>query len=102
MFDDALAHFKGQIEAGKARVTALEPFDNAQGVKIMIEPIAEASHLAIQLVLTSMSTRRMAIFRAEAQDYRKLYIQIQSRRYSAGDLRDFDGVGKAIVKMIRD
>ena len=37
MFHDALTHFKGQIEAGKARVRILENFYNPQSVQVVID-----------------------------------------------------------------
>ena len=100
MFDDALAHFEGQVQAGKARVAAFERFDDAQGVKIVIEAIAKAAHLAVQLVFAGMSERRMADVVAQRESFGELFIEIERRGHGAGDLRDLDGVSKPVAKMI--
>ncbi len=102
MLDDALAHFEGQVQAGKAGVAALERFDDAQGVKIMIEAIAEAAHLAIQLVFTGMRKRRMADIVAQRESLGEFFIEPQRHGHGAGDLRDFDGVGEPVTEMVRD
>ena len=69
MLDDALAYFEGQVQAGKAGIAALERFDDPQGVKIMIEAIAKAAHLAIQLVFAGVRERRMADVVAQRQSF---------------------------------
>ena len=98
MLDDALADFKGQVQAGKPRVAVFEQFDDAQGVKIMVEAIAKAAHLAIQLVFARMRERRMADVVAKRKSFGEFFIEIQRRRHGAGNLRHFDGMGEPVTE----
>ena len=102
MLDDALAHFEGQVQAGKAGVAVLERFDDAQGVQIVIEAIAKAAHLAIQLVFAGVRKRRMTDVVAQGEGFGEFFIEIERRGHGAGDLRDFNGVGEPVAEMIRD
>ena len=44
MLDDALAHFKRQVEPAERRITLLKIFHNAQGMQIVIEEQTMAAH----------------------------------------------------------
>jgi len=68
----------------------------------MVETIAEAAHLAIQLVFTRMGKRRMADVVTKRKSFGELFIEIQRGGHGAGDLRDLDGVGEPVTKVIRD
>ena len=39
MFNDAFAHFKGEIQAGKARVRILKYLDDAERVLVVVEGV---------------------------------------------------------------
>jgi hypothetical protein len=68
----------------------------------VIEAIAEAAHLAIQLIFTGMREGRMTYIVAQRQSFGELFVEIQRRGYGAGDLRDFDGVSEPVAKMVRN
>ena len=95
MLHDALAHFEGQVQSGEARVAVFEGLDDAQGVKIVIEALAEAAHLAVQFVFAGMREGRMADVVAERQGLGQVFIERERQSHGAGDLRDLDGVGEA-------
>jgi hypothetical protein len=68
----------------------------------MIEAIAEAAHLAIQFVFTGVSKGRMTDIVTESESFGELFIEIQRGSHGAGNLRDFDGVSEAVMKMVGD
>ena len=100
MLDDAFTHFKGQIQAGEIQVALLEMFHDAQGVQIVIEAATVSAHQFIEFVFAGMAKWRMANVMDKRESFRQGGVQSQSIRYGAGDLRDFDGMGQAIAKMI--
>src|SRR5207302_6125089 len=60
MLDDAFAHFKRKIEAGKIQVALLKMLDDAQGMQIVIEVAAMGAHQFVEPAFPRMSERRMA------------------------------------------
>ena len=60
MFDDAFAHFKSEIEAGKIKIALLEMFDDTKRVQIVIEVPAIRPHQFVQLGFARVPERRMA------------------------------------------
>src|ERR1700678_3422981 len=49
-----------------------------------------------------MGERRMTDVVAERESFGEFFVEIQRRGYGAGDLRDFDGMGEPVAKMVRD
>jgi len=98
MFDDAFAHFKCEIQAGKIEIALLELLDDAQRVQIVIETAAVRAHQFIELVFAGMAERRMADVVHECERFGKLGVQPQRRGDGAGNLRDFQRVRQAIPK----
>ena len=75
MLDDALAHFERQVQARETRVAVLEGLDDAESVEVVIEAIAEAAHLPVQLVFTGVGKGRMADVMAEREGFGQVVIQ---------------------------
>ena len=100
MFDDPLADFERQVEAGKTRVALFEALDDAQGVQVVIETFAETRHLAIQFLFAGMSEGRMADIVRQRQRFGEIFVQLQNGGQGAGNLRHFDGVGEPVAEMI--
>jgi hypothetical protein len=69
-------------------------------VKIVVESISEAPHLAIQLILACMGKRRMADVVAERESFSEFFIETQRLSNGACDLRHFDGMGKPVMGII--
>ncbi len=67
---------------------------------VVIEGVVEALHLAVQLVLAGMSERRMTDVVHQSQSLSEVFIQPQNRGNRTGDLRDLDGMGQAIAKVV--
>src|SRR5262249_6927676 len=91
---------EGQVQTWKSRITLLELFHNAEGVQVVIKPLAEALHLPVQLFFTCMSERRVADIMAEGQPLRQILVQFQASSQSARYLSDFNGVSKASSKVV--
>src|SRR6202035_984625 len=60
MFGHAFTHLEGQIQAREASVALLEFLDDSERMNVVIEPLAEAAHLPVQLLFSGVSKRRMA------------------------------------------
>ena len=91
---------KRQIEPGKAGVALLEALDDAQGVQIVIEALAEALHLPVQLLLAGMREGRMADVVGQRQRLGQILVELQHVGQGARDLRHFDGVGQAVAEVV--
>ncbi len=100
MFDDPFADLEGQIQPRKTGVALLEAFDDAQGVQVVVEPVAEALHFAVQRLLAGMGERRMADIVGQRQRFGQILVQLQDVGQRARDLRDFDGVGQAVAEVV--
>ena len=68
----------------------------------MIEAIAKAAHLAVQLVFAGVRERRMTDVVRQRQGFGEVFVETERRGHGAGDLGHFDGVGEPVPKMIRD
>ena len=100
MFDDAFAHFEGEIQAGKIEIALLELLDDAQRVQIVIEALAVLAHALVELLFAGVAEGRMADVVDQRQRLGKIRIQTQRAGNGASDLRDFQSVRQAIAKMI--
>src|SRR5438034_5487988 len=100
MLDDALADFVGEIQSAKCGVTELEVLDDPERVKIMVEGESVLAHGIIESLFARMAKRRMT--NVVHQGERLYQVTIESELSGDGprDLRDLDGVGQPIAKMI--
>jgi len=71
-------------------------------VQIVIETVAETSHLAIELFLARVRERRMADVMSQRQRLGEVLVQTQRRGHRAGDLGDFHGVRQPVAEVIGD
>ncbi len=78
MLDYALAHFESEIQAGKPRVALLELFDDAEGVEVVIELLAEARHLAIEFLLAGMGKGRMTDVVGQGERLSQVFVKLQN------------------------
>ena len=74
MLGDSLASLEGQVQPGKSGIALLEGFDDAERVQIMVEAIAEALHLAVQLILAGVREGRMPNVVAEGQGFGQILV----------------------------
>ena len=74
MFDDALAHFKREIQPRKVEVALFEMLDDAKRVQIVVETPAMDAHQFVQLALARMPERRMANVVNQGQRFSKFRI----------------------------
>ena len=75
--------------------------DNSESVQVMVEDVACSPHFAVEGALSSMPKRRMADVMNQRQGFSEIAVESERRGYGTRDLRNFDGVGQAIAKMIR-
>lgn len=100
MLHDALAHFKGEVQAIEANVAMLEVLDDAQRVLVVIEAAPMGAHKFVKLALAGMAEGRMTDVVDQGQRFDKFGIEAQRGSDGTGNLRDFQGVGQAIAKVI--
>src|SRR5215471_16068059 len=100
MFDDAFAHFEGEIEAGKLKVTVFEQFNDAKRVKIVVEAAAVGAHEFVEFALAGVPEGRMADIVNERKGFSKFAVQTERRGNRAGDLGHFEGVRQAIAEVV--
>jgi hypothetical protein len=77
VFHDTLADFEGEVEPGEAGIAVLESLNDAQGVMVMIETLAEALHLAVEFFLAGMGVGRVADVVNQGQGLGKIAVQAQ-------------------------
>src|ERR1700733_745595 len=100
VFDDPLADFESQIEPAKGCIACLKVFHDAQGVQIMVKKISMLTHGNIERLFTRVAKRRMADIMHQSEGLNQVDIQAELRRNRSRDLRNFQGVGQTITKMI--
>src|SRR5207244_3372692 len=100
MFDDPFADFECQVQARKASVALLERLDDAQRMQIVIETVAEAPHLEIELFLAGVRERRMADIMRQSERFGQVLIETENRSHCAGDLRHLDRMGQPRAKVV--
>jgi hypothetical protein len=66
----------------------------------MVEPVAEAAHLPVQLIFAGVCKGRVADVVPESQSFGQILVQIQRRGRGPGNLRHFDGMSEAVAEMI--
>ena len=60
VFDDAFAHFEGQVQAAKGGVALFEIFHDAQGVQVVVEEESVGAHGGVERFFAGVAERRMA------------------------------------------
>jgi hypothetical protein len=66
----------------------------------VIEPAAEPAHLPVEFFFTRMRERRMPDIVNQREGFGQIFVESENTRDRSRDLRDFDGVGEAISKVI--
>ena len=102
MLDDAFADLEGEIQAGEIDIALLEALDDAQGVQIVVEAHAMASHHRVQRDFARVSERRMTDVMHQRKSLDQIGIQVETRGDGARDLRNLDGVGQPRAEVVGD
>ncbi len=100
VLNDALAYFEGQIQTSECGISLFEIFDDAQGVKIVVERESVLAHSGVEGLLSGMAERRMADVVNEGESFGEIDVEIQGSGYRARDLRDFQRMRQAIAEVI--
>src|ERR1051326_784657 len=100
MFDDTFPNLEGQIKPAKIGVARFEAFDNAQGVQVVVEGKAVGAHGGVECLFTGVTEGRMANIVRKGQGLDQIHVEIERTGDGAGNLRDFNGVGEPIAKMV--
>src|SRR5262249_8528129 len=77
-----------------------EGFHDPERMQIVIEPIAERTHLRIERLLPGMGKRRMPDIVRESERFRQILIELKYIRQGTCDLRDLDGMGQAVAEVV--
>jgi hypothetical protein len=78
----------------------LERLDNAQRVEIMIEPVPEPVHLAVQFLFAGVRERRMTDIVAQCERFSEILVQFEDGCHGSGNLGNLDSMGQPIAKVI--
>src|SRR5271167_725092 len=81
--------------------TQLEVLHDAQGMQVVVKKITVFAHGSVESFFASMAEGRMSDIVDQRERFDQIDIQAELRRDGSGDLRDFDGVGQPIAKMVR-
>ena len=75
-------------------------FNDAQRVKIMVEPSSMTNEAAIQCALACMPEGRMPDVVDQRKGLRQVFVQAKRGRGGARYLGDLDGVGETTAKVV--
>ena len=100
MLDDAFAYFEGQIQPAKGRIALLEVLDDAQRMQIVIEEEPMLAHGASSAFSPAWPKGGCPMSCTRASASTRSTFRCERGCDGARDLRDFDGVGQAVAKMI--
>ena len=100
VLNDALAHFEGQVEAGKRGIFLLKGLNDAQGMQIVAEGVVVLPHQPVEFGLPGVAARRVPHVMHQRQRLHQVGVQTQRLRHGAADLRHFQRVRQAIAEVI--
>jgi hypothetical protein len=100
MFDDAFAHAECQVKATISGITLLEPGDDAEGMKVVVEAEAMLAEGGVEGLLPGVAKGGMANVVSEGEGLGEILVQTESRGDSAGDLGDFERVGEPAAEVV--
>ena len=93
-------NLKGQVQSGEHGIGTFKALHNTQRMKVMVERIAEALHLAVEFFFPRVGKRRMTDIVDQGKGFNQILIQIQNIRQRPGNLRYFDGMSEAVAEMV--
>jgi hypothetical protein len=95
MFDDALSQLEREVEAGESGVPLFEMLHDAQRVQVVIEPIAEPLHLAVQFLLAGVRERWVSHVVRQREGLGQILVQSERHRDRPCQLGHFNRVREA-------
>src|SRR5580693_1233332 len=101
MLDDAFADLEGQIQSPKRGVVVFEIFHNAQRMQVVIERKPVLAHGRVERLFSRVSKGRMSEVVRQGQRLYQIGVQSKLRGDGARNLRDFDGMGQPVAKVVR-
>ena len=100
MFDDAFAHFEGEIEPGEIEIALLELFDDAKRMEVVVKAIAVLAHSEVELLFARVAKGRVSDIVHQSERFGKAGVEMQGVGNGSRNLRNFDGVGQPVAKMV--
>jgi len=100
MLDDAFADFESQIESAEGGVAQFEVFDDTERVQVVVEGKSMLTHGCVESLFSGVAEGRMADVVDQGQRLDQVAVQSELGGDGTRDLRDFDGVGQAIAKVV--
>ena len=100
MFDDAFPDGEGEVEPAKGRIALFKPGNDAQGVQIVVEGEAVGAEGVVQGFFAGVAEGRMADVVYQGEGFGEFRIECERGGEGAGDLGDFEGVGKPIAEVV--
>ena len=99
MFDKPLQRLPAQVKPVMLGVAALQPGDDAQSLRIVIEP-AVTLHRGVEHVLAGMAKTGVAKIMRQRHRLGQLDIKIERRRHRPRHLRHLDGMRQTRAEII--
>ena len=78
MLAQALGDLEGQVQAGKFGVVALDEFDDAQALRVVVEP-AVALHEPVERFLAGVAEGRVAQVVREGDGFGEVFVERRAR-----------------------
>src|SRR5207248_2252772 len=93
MLNNSFAHFKGEIQSTKCRVSQLKILNNTQRVQVVIKEKPMPAHGGIERFFSGVTKRRMPDIMRESQGLDQIHVEPKLRRDGTRNLRHLDSVG---------
>ena len=100
MLDDAFTHLESQVESAKSRVAKFEVFDDTKRVQVVIEGKSVQAHGGIERLFSGVAKGWMTDVVDQGESFDQVSVESELGGDGARDLRDFDGVGQTIAKVV--
>src|ERR1017187_8218093 len=95
VLDDAFADFEGQVQAAEGGVALFEIFDDAESVEVVVEEESVLAHSSVESFFSGVAEGRVADVVDEREGFGEIDVEVEGSGDGAGDLRDFEGVGRS-------
>ncbi len=99
VFDDPLQGFPGQVQPVEFGIAFLQPGDDGQRLRIVVEPAIRLHQLG-KRIFAGMAERRVAEVMGQGQSLRQILIQLQRPGDGPRDLRHLQTMGEPGTKVI--
>ena len=100
VLDDAFANLEGQVQAAEGGVALFEILDDAESVQVVVEEEAVLAHGGVERFFAGVAKGRMSDVVDEGESFGEIDVEAEGSGDGARDLRDFEGVGETVAKVV--